>query len=157
MGSWDGETIMITLTEVHLAINRTIEQAVTGLFSYAVPIVAEDLEKPIIRPSIKVQFDFAKSGKFNNQCRERNFTCRIYFFAKKKDRPKFENIEVQEALEKAFLEGLVVKPSFILPVEELESKITDSVLVCSFDLRMIERLPDTDRSEWMEELYYKKV
>lgn len=145
---------MITLVDISKSINKMIEGAVKDLFSYEVPIVAEELQEPIIRPSIKVIFDGISTGKFNSQYRERTLTCRVYFFAKNRYRPKIENMKIQETIENAFLEGIEIEPEFIVPIEKLEFKVSDSVLVCSLDINMIEILPDKDKSEIMENLEF---
>lgn len=73
---------MITLMELNQAVNQTIERCVKGLFDYEIPIVAEELKEPIVRPSIKVNFENVSNGKFNSCSREKNLTCRIYFLRK---------------------------------------------------------------------------
>lgn len=147
---------MITLMELNQAVNQTVERCIKGLFDYEIPIVAEELKEPIVRPSIKVNFENVSNGKFNSCNREKNLTCRIYFFAKNARRSKHENLIVQEAIEDAFLEGLEIKEGFIIPIESVESVTADSVLICSLDIYLIELLPDNDTNEIMEELKFRK-
>lgn len=146
---------MITLAEINKAVNNTVKEALDDLFPYPVPIVAEDVREPIISPSIKVILENVKSGKFNSHNRERSLTCRIYFFPKDFRKPKFENLQVREALETALLDGLVINETFIAPIESVDSAIVDSILVVSFDLEMLELLPDNDKSEPMEKIAVK--
>ena len=64
---------------------------------------------------------------------------------------------MQDLIENAFLDDLKIEEGFYIPVESVESEVTDTVLVCSFDLYAVELLPDTDASEPMEQLNYKEV
>lgn len=143
---------MITLIQINQAINSRIEEALTGSEFSAVEIVAEDLEEPIIRPSIKVAIEDGINGKYNSACREKTLTCRVYFFAKDKNKYKLDNLKMQDLLETAFLDDLQVMDGFYIPIENVTSEVSDSVLICSFDLYTIELLPDTDTSEPMETL-----
>lgn len=141
--------MMLTLLEINKAINDKIK-SVTD-----VPISAQDVSEPIVRPSIKVALERSKNGKFNALCREKNLTVRVYFFASDRDKYKIENAKMQDTLETAFIDGVMVKDCYI-PINEVESEVTDTVLICSFDLYCVELLPDTDTSEPMEEIIYKE-
>lgn len=121
------------------------------------PLLAEDVSEPIIRPSIKVQIENCANGKFNAHNREKSLTCRVYFFAEDRYKYKIDNTKMQDILENAFLDDLQVKESFFIPIDNVESEVADTVLICSFDLYVIELIPDNDLSEPMEDLIYKGV
>lgn len=147
---------MVTLLEINKSINDKIKAALVGTSFSTVPIIAEDLSEPIIRPSIKVQIESSTNGLFNSQCREKNLTVRVYFFASDRNKYKIENAKMQDIIENAFLDDLEVKEGFFIPINEIESEVVDSVLECSFELYMVELLPekvsDTESDEPMEEL-----
>lgn len=145
---------MVTLLEVNKAINDRIKTAKSGTEFSTVEIIAEDVSEPIVRPSIKVNIEYGSSSKFNINCREKNLTCRIYFFAKDRTKYKFDNAKMQDILENAFLEDLEIKESFFISIDNFESEVADTVLICSFDLYVVELLPDTDPVdiELMEEI-----
>jgi hypothetical protein len=134
---------MVTLIEINKAINDSIKGAL-ALTEYNPNelIVAEDVSEPIIRPSIKVAIENSTNGKFNANCREKNLTCRVYFFAKDRNKYKLDNVKMQELLENTFIEGLKIKEGFHIPIESVESEVTDTVLICSFDLYVVELLPE---------------
>lgn len=119
-----------------------------------VPIPAQDLSEPIIRPSIKVAIDNCVNGKFNAHNREKALTVRIYYFASDRYKFKIENAKMQEIIENAFLDGLIIEEGFYIPIEQVESDITDTVLICSFDLNIIELLPE-QTGEPMENIEIK--
>lgn len=146
---------MITLLEINKAINNKIKEALVGTAFTTVPLLAEDISEPIIRPSLKVTIENSTNGKFNANCREKNLTCKVYFFAKDRYKYKIDNSKMQDLIENAFLDDLKVNDNFYIPIEEVESDVTDSVLICSFHLYSIELLPDTDISEPMEDLDIK--
>lgn len=146
---------MITLLEINKAINNKIKEALAGTDFTTVPLLAEDISEPIIRPSLKVAIKNSTNGKFNANCREKNLTCKVYFFAKDRYKYKIDNSKMQDLIENAFLDDLKVNDNFYIPIEEVESDVSDTVLICSFDLYSIELLPDTDISESMEDLNIK--
>lgn len=146
---------MITLLDINKAVNDKVKSAIEECFEYDVPILAEDLSKPIIRPSIKVIPENLQSGRFNSRNKERTLTYSVYFFPKDKNKPKFENMRVQEAIENEFINDIEVTPNFIIPINEISFEVSDGVLICSFELYTVELLPDTDTSELMEELEVK--
>lgn len=115
------------------------------------------MSEPIIRPSIKVQIENSTNGKFNAHNREKSLTCRVYFFAEDRYKYKIDNTKMQDILENAFLDDLQVKESFFIPIDNVESEVADTVLICSFDLYVIELIPDNDLSEPIEDLIYKGV
>lgn len=146
---------MIAFNQINIAINEKIKNAIKDVFEYDVPLVAEDISEPIIRPSIKVIFENSNSAKFNEHCKERNVSYGVYFFAKNRQAPKPENIAIREAIENEFINDIQVTDTFFIPVENLEFETSDGVLIVSFDLYTIELLPDTDTSEIMEEINFK--
>jgi hypothetical protein len=134
---------MITLIEINKAINDRIKAALAGTeYNPDKLLIAEDVSEPIIRPSIKVAIENSTNGMFNANCREKSLTCRIYFFAKDRNKYKIDNVGMQELLENAFIKGLKIKEGFYIPIESVESEVTDTILVCSFDLYTIELLPE---------------
>lgn len=147
---------MVTLLEINKSINDKIKAALVGTSFSTVPIIAEDLNEPIIRPSIKVQIESSTNGLFNSQCREKNITVRVYFFASDRNKYKIENAKMQDIIENAFLDDLEVKEGFFISIDEVESEVIDTVLESSFELYMVELLPekvsDTESNELMEEL-----
>lgn len=144
---------MVTLIDINKAITSKIRQVIANTEYSDVPIPAQDITESIIRPSLKFFIEASSNGKFNANCREKTLTCRIYFFAKDRTKYNLDNIKIQDILETAFLDGLTVKEGFYIPVENVESEVTDGVLVCSFDLYALELLPDTDTTnEIMENL-----
>ncbi|WMI80904.1 phage tail terminator family protein [Anaerotignum sp. MB30-C6] len=128
---------MLTLIEINKAINNTIKKALGFTDFKDVPLCPEDVTEPIIRPSIKVEMDSSKNGRLNSCMREKTLTIRVYFFASNLRKYKIENLKMQDVLENAFLDGLYVDGAYI-PIEEVESDVTDTVLICSFILYLAE-------------------
>lgn len=144
---------MITLLEINKAINDKIKQALIETEFDMVPIVAEDVSEPIIRPSIKVAIENSVNSRFNANCREKNLTCRVYFFAKDRHKYKLDNCKMQDIIENAFLDDLCVKDSFYISIIDVESEVSDTVLICSFNLYSVEEIDfSSSYDEPMEEL-----
>ncbi len=144
---------MVTLIEINKAITSKIRQAIADTEYRDIPIPATDVTESMIRPSLKFFIEASSNGRFNANCREKALTCRIYFFAEDRNKYNLDNIEMQDILETAFLDGVTVKEGFYIPVESVESEVVDGVLISSFDLYTLELLPDTDTTnEIMESL-----
>ncbi|EDT74836.1 phage tail terminator family protein [Clostridium butyricum] len=134
---------MITVLQINAAINETLSNGLKDTEFEEIPLVAEDSKEPILRPSIKVSIEESNAGKFNSCCKERTLTIRVYFFASNGDKPKIENAKMREVIENTFtLKPLKVTDEFMIDIEEVESVVTDGVLVSSFALETLEVIPD---------------
>ena len=74
--------------------------------------------------------------------KERALTCRVYFFATNLKKYKIENTKVQDLIENEFLTPIKVTDTFYIDVDEVESTISDTVLICSFDIETLEDIPE---------------
>ena len=150
---------IVTLLQINKAINDTLKANLKGTEFENIEFISQDLSEGYTRPCIKVQIESANSGKYNANMKERTLTTRVYFFAKNKEKPKMENIKMQEIIENAFLDNMKVVDDFYIPIDEVESDISDGVLISSFDLETLEIIPDEilDGQEYepMEELEIK--
>lgn len=142
---------MITIFDVNKYVNDTIQNVVKNIFDYNIPIVAEELKEPIERPCIKIIIDNYQNSKLNVFFQQKNLTVYIYFFAENDRRAKFDNMKVQNAIEKALSQGIFIKDMWF-DIEKVNTDNTDGVLCCSFDLEMIEEIERIQTDEYMEEL-----
>ena len=133
---------MISLLEINKAVNNKIKHALSDSSFKDVPIIASDLSEPIVRPSLKITFDDGNTGKFNSCMKERTLTYRVYFFATNLEKYKIENTKVQDLIENEFLTPIKVTDTFYIDVDEVESTVSDTVLICSFDIETLEDIPD---------------
>ena len=133
---------MITLLEINKAVNEKIKHALADSEFSSVPIIASELSEPIVRPSLKVFLEDGTTGKFNSCMKERALTVRVYFFATDLKKYKIENTKVQDLIENEFLTPIKVTDTFYIDVDEVESTISDTVLICSFDIETLENIPD---------------
>ena len=62
---------MVTQLQINKSIVDTIKSALVSTEFSAVPLIAEDVTKPIQRPGIKVEIENSTNGKFNSRCREK--------------------------------------------------------------------------------------
>lgn len=141
---------MIGLLEINEAINNKITKALKGSSFENVEISAGDLKEPIIRPSLKVILGDGTAGKFNSCMKERTLTCRVYFFASDLRKYKIENTKVQDLIENEFLTPIKVTDTFFIEVDEVETIVSDTVLICSFDIKTLEDIPDEVLNEGVE-------
>lgn len=143
---------MITLLEINKAINEKIKHALNNTEFATVPIIASDLSEPIVRPSFKIIFDDGTTGKFNSCMKERTLTVRVYFFATDLKKYKLENIKMQDLIENEFLTPIKVSDTFYIDVDEVEVTVSDTVLICSFNIETLEDIPDITEYENIENL-----
>ncbi len=132
---------MIAISEIKKAIKNKIENALFSSEFATVSIVASDLSEPIERPSIKILLDNTKSARLN-KLKERTLTVRVYFFATNLREYAIENMKIEELIENEFLTPIKVNDTFYIEVDEVESVVSDTVLICSFDLEMLEDIPE---------------
>lgn len=133
---------MITLLELNKAINYKIKHALDNSEFTTVPIIASDLSEPIIRPSLKIFLDSGTTGKMNSSMKEQTLQVRVYFFASDLKKYKIENMKVRELIQNEFLTSLKVSDTFIVDIDEIEAETSDTVLICSFDIEILEDIPE---------------
>ena len=140
----------MTLEAVNRAVCALYQQALDAAGTGA-KLVAEDVSKPIIRPSGKVELEDGTDARVLASGRERTVTFRLYYLAKDRDRPKLENLAVRDAVGEAFLDGITVENTYLGIDEGVSFTVTDGVLVASLELTLTEPVPEAD-AEPMEEL-----
>lgn len=145
---------MLTLTMLNQAVSQTIVAALSETAFHDVKVFGGDAAAE--RPYIKVLLSSASSSRYNTTCRERTLTYRVSFYARNPEQFDIENLEMQDILERTLFGGLAVEGVHI-PVQTVLSKIEETVLTCSFELIMIEVMPDVDTSEMTEELQFREV
>lgn len=138
---------MITLTQLNKAICDKVRTALDGA-GLKITLSPEDLAEPIRRPSIKVSIADGTSGRDNSRMRRTGVTVRVYFFAKDRQRPKKENLQIREVLSEAFLEEIKVGEFWIPVMEDVEFMVTDGVLIATLDLDYLELLPEQKTGEY---------
>lgn len=133
---------MITLLEINQAINDKIIHSLSKSEFNTVKIIASDLSEPIIRPSLKVILDDGNTGKMNSYMKERTLQVKVYFFASDLKKHKIENTKVQDLIENEFLTPIKVTETFYIDIDEVNSTVSDTVLICSFNIETLEDIPE---------------
>lgn len=125
-----------------LELNKAIVDRVKNTMDKSpfdkIPIVPEDLSKPIKRPSIKIDMEDVNVTAITQSYISYEVMVRIYFFAKDGNRPKIDNIAMQELIFEGFNEPLEVSGSFV-EVYELNSDTIDGVLEVSFTIEYLKK------------------
>lgn len=97
---------------------------------------AEDLSRPILRPSVKIDLEESREAAAVEGRVETEVTFRIYFFAQDRSRPKLDNLAMRQALGLAFRGGVPVGED-VIPIDEgLSFTVTDGVLEAALELRL---------------------
>lgn len=136
------------LSDFKKSVNSLIRDATSDL---SIPIVAADLQEPIVRPSIKTFVDAGRAGRYNADCACRTIHTDIYFFAGDRYRPYAANMDMQDRIAWAFLSGIYVGEDIYIPLlEDVEFTTEDSVLHAQFDVQVFERIDDDSGMEPME-------
>lgn len=140
----------MTLLEVNRAVCALVEQAAARSGTGA-ELSAEDLSRPILRPSVKIDLEESREAAAVEDRVEVEVTFRIYFFARDRSRPKLDNLAMRQALGRAFRDGVPVGED-VVPIDEgLLFTATDGVLEAALDLRL-DLEPETPEGELMETL-----
>lgn len=140
----------MTLLEVNRAVCALVEQAAARSGTGA-ELSAEDLSRPILRPSVKIDLEESREAAAVEDRVEVEVTFRIYFFARDRSRPKLDNLAMRQALGLAFRGGVPVGED-VIPIDEgLSFTVSDGVLEAALDLRL-DLEPETPEGELMETL-----
>lgn len=143
----------MTLLEVNRAVCALVEQAAARSGTGA-ELSAEDLSRPILRPSVKIDLEESREAAAVEDQVEVEVTFRIYFFARDRSRPKLDNLAMRQALGLAFRGGVPVGED-VIPIDEgLSFTVTDGVLEAALELRLdLEpEAPEESAGELMETL-----
>lgn len=143
----------MTLLEVNQAVCALVEQAAARSGTGA-ELSAEDLSRPILRPSVKIDLEESREAAAVEDRVEVEITFRIYFFARDRSRPKLDNLAMRQALGLAFRGGVPVGEDMIPIDEGLSFTVTDGVLEAALELRLdLEpEAPEEPAGELMETL-----
>lgn len=140
----------MTLLEVNRAVCALVEQAAARSGTGA-ELSAEDLSRPILRPSVKIDLEESREAAAVEDRVEVEVTFRIYFFARDRSRPKLDNLAMRQALGRAFRDGVPVGED-VIPIDEgLSFTVPDGVLEAALELRL-DLEPETPEGELMETL-----
>lgn len=143
----------IKLKTLALAVNRQIKRAFP-----AIPITSKDITEGFDRPSFFVDFDSFRAEQMSKRRTERSNHIVIYYFPSDRYQYKLEVLDVQETLEDAFIDGLVIDDETVLYVGEVTGQVVDGVLQVEFDLDYMEIESGEDLDDdtpFMENLYYE--
>lgn len=140
----------MTLLEVNRAVCALVEQAAARSGTGA-ELSAEDLSRPILRPSVKIDLEESREAAAVEDRVEVEVTFRIYFFARDRSRPKLDNLAMRQALGLAFRGGVPVGED-VIPIDEgLSFTVSDGVLEAALELRL-DLEPEAPAGELMETL-----
>lgn len=140
----------MTLLELNKGVCALASQAARASGTGA-ELVAEDVRRPILRPSVKVELEESGETRAVDARVEQEVTFRIYFFARDASRPKLDNLAMRQALGAAFRDGVAAGEDTVPIDEGLSFNVTDGVLVATLSLSVDLELPET--GEIMETLH----
>ena len=123
----------MTLLELNRAVCEQVKEATLNSGTGA-ELIAEDVSRPIIRPSVKVELEDGTDAAMALDVLEQAVTFRIYFYASDMHQPKLDNLAMREALSDTFRRG-VETPEGTIPIDDgLSFSVTDGVLVATLDV-----------------------
>ncbi len=123
----------MTLLELNRAVCEQVKEAALNSGTGA-ELIAEDVSRPIIRPSVKVELEDGTDAAMALDVLEQAVTFRIYFYASDMHQPKLDNLAMREALSDTFRRG-VETPEGTIPIDDgLSFSVTDGVLVATLDV-----------------------
>ena len=140
----------MTLLDLNKGVCALVDQAAQASDTGA-ELVAEDVRRPILRPSVKVELEDGSEARAAEARVEREVTFRVYFFARDVNQPKLDNLAMRQALGEAFRDGIPVGTDTVPIDEGLSFTVTDGVLVATLDLSVDLELPES--GEIMETLH----
>ena len=133
----------MTLLELNRAVCAQVKAAslASGI---GAELVAEDVSRPIIRPSIKVELEDGTDAALSMRASEQKVTFRIYFFARDRHRPKLDNLAMREALSGLFRSGLDTAEGTVPIDDGISFTVADGVLTATLDLLLEQETPESE-------------
>lgn len=139
-----------------LELNQGILDKLTAALSEwtfpTVPLIVQNLQDPIIRPSIRVSLEKSMTNRLNAGLLGKEVLYKIYFYAGNAEQSILENLTMCALLENTML-GLVEAGDNKLSIEKTETEIVDGILQCSLQLAYEMPLPQRDGPD-IENLHY---
>ena len=145
----------IKLEDINRAVVEQFRAALVRTDIDGADVVAEDVRAPIIRPCGKVELDDNTGGALMERGAQRGATFHLYWFATSRTMPKLENLTVRQAVEDAFLDGVMLEDIHIPLSEDINFTVSDGVLICTVELAWYEHRGEED-GEVMETLFYNE-
>lgn len=142
---------MIKSQDIYKALVDTITSATTA-HNINAPVVADDLEEPIVRPSIKIQIDDDTANRDATHLDLRSFVCRIYYFPPDRYNYRNEHFAMKDCLSEFLKDTLWVGKFNIDTVDGISFSKTDGVLIAELNYEWYEQRPIIDDGEVMETL-----
>lgn len=140
------------LKQIAIAINQKLKRTFPHI-----EINAKDIREGFQRPSFFVDFENTTLQQQSTRRIDRTIHCIIYFFPTDRYQYKIEMLEVQEKLEDALRDELVVG-NYCLYMGEIHADKVDGVLQIGFDIvytTISDPIGEDAGLEDMEQLHYK--
>jgi hypothetical protein len=139
---------MITLNDLITVINTVLEKRFPNIER-----LSTDIEEGFNRPSFFVDIDNHNKSMLGEVLKDVNLTVRIYYFPKNKYKNRIELLSMIEDLTNLFLTNLKINADFYIPINEVNSTITEEkVLIIDFDIRYVYEVPEDEELEMLEEI-----
>lgn len=142
---------MIKSQDIYKALVSAITSATTA-HNINAPVVADDLEEPIVRPSIKIQIDDDTANRDTTHMDLRSFVCRIYYFPPDRYNYRNEHFAMKDCLREFLQDTLWVDKFNIDTVDGISFSKTDGVLIAELNYEWYEEIPIIQTGEDIETL-----
>lgn len=140
---------MVKLTELKKAINDILKTNIP-----TIPLYSGDVTEGFARPSLFSKFDQMYRTDYSDSFM-REITVAIYYFPQNREIYEEEVLDIQDRLEDAFRNGLIVKDRHIHVADDVESDVVDGVLQVFFDLHYYDKADENETpGALMEELFF---
>jgi len=139
---------MITLTDLITVINTALATKFP-----TVDRLSTDIEEGFNRPAFFVDIDNHNKSMMGEILKDVNLTVRIYYFSESKYKNRVELLTMIEDLSSLFLTNLKINEDFYIPIDEINSTITEEkVLVFDFDVRYVYEVAEDEDLEAIDNL-----
>lgn len=139
---------MITLKDLITVINTKLSTKFPNI-----NIVSTDIEEGFDRPAFFIDIDNHNKSTLGEVLRDVNLTIRIYYFSTSKYKNRVELITMIEDLTNLFLTNLKINEDFYIPIDEVNSTITEEkVVIVDFDVRYVYEVFEEEDLETLEDL-----
>lgn len=143
--------MIIKSSDIYKALVEAVSAATTA-YNINAPVVADDLEEKLIRPSIKIQIDDDSASRDSTNLDFRSFTCRIYYFPPDRYSYRNEHFMMKDALREFLQDTLWIGNFDIDAVDGISFSKADGVLIAEISYEWYEERPIVEAGEDIESL-----
>ena len=136
---------MISMSDINAGLVAFVRSTAAKMYGENIPVkVLSNDEKTSERPSVRIFTDNIGINRISSGARFMEITCEIYFYTRDARQYRIENLKIAELFADKLLEPLLINDSFAVYPDNIQIETDEGYVICSFDISMLEDMPEDD-------------